>query len=192
MAFYLNERIGLFIDGANLYSAAKALEFDIDYKKLLEEFRKRGRLMRSHYYTALIENEEYSPLRPLIDWLDYNGFKVITKPTREYIDSQGKKRIKGDMDVELTVDVMEAASVLDHIVLFSGDGNFKHLIEAVQRQGCRVSIISTLKSNPPMVSDELRRQADAFVDLSDIIELVGRAEGEVPEHGIITNFESHG
>ena len=174
MTFYPNERLGLFIDGANLYSAAKALDFDIDYRKLLDEFRKRGRLIRANYYTALIESEEYTPIRPLIDWLDYNGFKVVTKAAKEYSDDSGRRRIKGDMDVDLAVDVVEAAGYLDHIVLFSGDGDFRRVVEAVQRQGARVSVVSTLKSSPPMASDDLRRQADAFIELADLGKLVGR------------------
>jgi uncharacterized LabA/DUF88 family protein len=174
MTFYPNERIGLFIDGANLYSAAKSLDFDIDYRRLLEEFRKRGRLIRANYYTALIESEEYTPIRPLIDWLDYNGFKVVTKAAKEYSDDNGRRRIKGDMDVEIAVDIVEAASYLDHILLFSGDGDFRKVVEAVQRKGVRVSVVSTLKSNPPMASDDLRRQADSFVELAELGKLVGR------------------
>jgi len=174
MTFYPNERLGLFIDGANLYSAGRALDIDIDYKKLLEEFRKRGRLVRANYYTALIESEEYTPIRPLIDWLDYNGFKVVTKAAKEYSDDSGRRRIKGDMDVDLAVDVIEAASYLDHIVLFSGDGDFRRVVEAVQRKGARVSVVSTMKSSPPMASDDLRRQADAFIELAELAKLVGR------------------
>lgn len=174
MTFYPNERLGIFIDGANLYSAARGLDFDIDYKKLLEEFRKRGRLIRANYYTALLENEEYTPIRPLIDWLDYNGFKIVSKAAKEYSDDSGRRRIKGDMDVELAVDMMEASSYLDHIVLFSGDGDFRKVVEAVQRRGARVSVVSTLKSSPPMASDDLRRQADAFIELADLGKLVGR------------------
>lgn len=174
MTFYPNERLGIFIDGANLYSAARGLDFDIDYKKLLEEFRKRGRLIRANYYTALLENEEYTPIRPLIDWLDYNGFKIVSKAAKEYSDDSGRRRIKGDMDVELAVDMMEACGYLDHIVLFSGDGDFRKVVEAVQRRGVRVSVVSTLKSSPPMASDDLRRQADAFIELADLGKLVGR------------------
>ncbi|KAA5804867.1 NYN domain-containing protein [Alkalicaulis satelles] len=174
MTFYPNERLGLFIDGANLYSAARSLDFDIDYKKLLEEFRKRGRLIRANYYTALLENEEYTPIRPLIDWLDYNGFKIVTKAAKEYSDDTGRRRVKGDMDVELAVDLMESASYLDHIVLFSGDGDFRKVVEAVQRRGVRVSVVSTLKSSPPMASDDLRRQADSFIELAELGKLVGR------------------
>jgi len=174
MSFYPTDRLALFIDGANLYSAAKGLGFDIDYRKLLEEFRKRGILIRAYYYTALVEDQEYSPIRPLVDWLDYNGFRLVTKAAREYIDSQGRKRWRGDMDVEIAVDMMEISEHADHLVLFSGDGDFRRLVEAVQRKGCRVTVVSTVKSQPPMASDDLRRQADTFVDLADLAEIIGR------------------
>jgi uncharacterized LabA/DUF88 family protein len=174
MTFYPNDRIALFIDGANLYSAAKGLGFDIDYKKLLEEFRKRGVLIRAYYYTALVEDQDYSPIRPLVDWLDYNGYAVVTKPAREYTDSQGRKRWRGDMDIEIACDMLEVADRSDHVVLFSGDGDFRRLIEAVQRKGVRVTVVSTVKSQPPMASDDLRRQADSFVDLSDLANIIGR------------------
>jgi len=159
------ERVGLFIDGSNLYAAARSLGFDIDYKRLLDFFQHEGRLIRAFYYTALIENEEYSPIRPLVDWLDYNGYTMVTKPTKEFTDAAGRRKIKGNMDIELAIDVMEMAERLDHIVLFSGDGDFRRLVEAVQRKGVRVTVVSTIRSQPPMVADELRRQADTFIEL---------------------------
>ncbi len=174
MTFYPTDRLALFIDGANLYSAAKSLGFDIDYKKLLDEFRKRGILIRAYYYTALVEDQEYSPIRPLVDWLDYNGFTMVTKSAREYTDREGRKRFRGDMDLEIAVDVMELSPRCDHIVLFSGDGDFRCLVEAVQRKGVRVTVVSTVKSQPPMASDDLRRQADSFVDLADLVDIIGR------------------
>jgi uncharacterized LabA/DUF88 family protein len=174
MTFYPTDRLALFIDGANLYSAAKGLGFDIDYRKLLDEFRKRGVLVRAYYYTALVEDQEYSPIRPLVDWLDYNGFRLVTKPAREFTDSQGRKRWRGDMDVEIAVDMMEMSAHADHMVLFSGDGDFRVLLEAVQRRGSRVTVVSTVKSQPPMASDDLRRQADSFIDLADLADLIGR------------------
>jgi len=174
MTFYPTDRLALFIDGANLYSAARSLGFDMDYKKLLDEFRKRGLLIRAYYYTALVENEDYSPIRPLVDWLDYNGFTMVTKSAREFTDREGRKRWRGDMDMEIAVDMMELAPRCDHMVLFSGDGDFRPLVEAVQRQGVRVTVVSTVKSQPPMASDDLRRQADAFVDLADLSEIIGR------------------
>lgn len=174
MAFYQNERVALFIDGANLYSAAKTVGVEIDYRKLLEEFRKRGRLTRAYYYTALVENDDYSPIRPLVDWLQYNGFNVITKSAREFTDRDGRRRVKGDMDVEITVDMMNLANHLDHIVLFSGDGDLTRVVQAVKDKGVRVSVVSTVKTQPAMISDDLRRAADTFIDLTDLAKLIGR------------------
>ena len=174
MTFYPTDKIALFIDGANLYSAAKGLNFDIDYKKLLDEFRKRGILIRAYYYTTLVEDQDYSPIRPLVDWLDYNGFAVVTKSAREFTDAMGRKRIRGDMDIEIAVDMMEIATKADHLVLFSGDGDFRRVIESVQQRGVRVTVVSTVKSQPPMASDDLRRQADSFVDLADLSNIIGR------------------
>jgi uncharacterized LabA/DUF88 family protein len=178
MNFYPEERIVLFIDGANLYSTAKALGFDIDYRRLLALFRQRARLLRAIYYTALIDDADYSPIRPLIDWLDYNGYTLVTKPAREFTDSMGRRKFKGNMDIELAVDVMRLADSIDHVVLFSGDGDFRSLVEAVQQRGKRVSVISTLATRPPMVADDLRRQADQFIDLAEMREDIGRAPSE--------------
>ncbi|ABC22659.1 LabA-like NYN domain-containing protein [Rhodospirillum rubrum] len=175
MIFYPQERIGLFIDGSNLYAAARALGFDIDYKRLLELFAAKGRLIRAFYYTALVEDQEYSPIRPLVDWLDYNGYTMVTKPTKEFTDATGRRKIKGNMDIELAIDVMEMAPHLDHIVLFSGDGDFRRLVDAVQRKGLRVTVVSTVRSQPPMVADELRRQADTFIELLDLEPSIARA-----------------
>jgi uncharacterized LabA/DUF88 family protein len=181
MTFYPNDRIALFIDGANLHASAKGLNFDIDYKRLLEEFRKRGVLIRAYYYTAIVEDQEYSPLRPLVDWLDYNGFTMVTKAAKRYTDGgTGMVRTKGNMDIEIAVDMMELAPSVDHIVLFSGDGDFRKLVEAVQRKGVRVTVISTLKSQPPMMSDDLRRQADSFVELQDLSGVIGRPQRSPP------------
>ena len=174
MNFYPNERVALFIDGANLYAAARALGFDIDYKRLLALFTQQGRLVRALYYTALIDDQEYSPIRPLVDWLDYNGYTMVTKPTKEFTDASGRRNIKGNMDIELATDVMEMASRLDHVVIFSGDGDFRCLVEATQRKGVRVTVVSTVKSSPPMVADELRRQADNFIEMQDIADQIAR------------------
>ena len=172
---YPEEKLSLFIDGANLYSAAKHLPFDIDYRKLLDAFSNVGRLVRATYYTAIVEDQEFSPIRPLVDWLDYNGYSLVTKQAREYSDASGRKRFKGDMDVEIAVDMMNAADFLDHVFLFSGDGDFVPAIHALARKGVRTTVVSTVKSSPPMVADDLRRSADAFVDLMDLANIVGRA-----------------
>jgi uncharacterized LabA/DUF88 family protein len=175
MHFYPQERIALFIDGANLYAAARALGFDIDYRKLLQLFQTKAHMIRAFYYTALMEDQEYSPIRPLVDWLDYNGYAMITKPTKEYTDAFGRRKVKGNMDIELAIDVMEMINHLDHIVIFSGDGDFRRLVEAVQSKGKRVTIVSTIRSTPPMVADELRRQCDIFCELQDLAPYIARA-----------------
>ncbi|MGL4443416.1 MAG: NYN domain-containing protein [Alsobacter sp.] len=175
------ERTALFIDGANLYATAKALGFDIDYKRLLKEFQGRGNLLRAFYYTALIEDQEYSSIRPLIDWLDYNGYRVVTKPTKEFVDSTGRRKVKGNMDIELAIDALELAPFINHMVLFSGDGDFRSLVEAMQRRGVRVSVVSTITSQPPMVADELRRQADEFIDIVQLVPRIGRDPSERAE-----------
>jgi uncharacterized LabA/DUF88 family protein len=174
------ERIALFIDGANLYATAKTLGFVIDYKRLLKEFQSRGTLVRAFYYTAIIEDQEFSSIRPLIDWLDYNGYTVVTKATKEFIDASGRRKVKGNMDIELAVDAMELAEHIDEMVLFSGDGDFRSLVEAIQRRGVRVTVVSTLASQPPMIADELRRQADVFTDLKGLQSKLGRDPSERP------------
>ncbi|MEM8785031.1 MAG: NYN domain-containing protein [Pseudomonadota bacterium] len=177
LGFYPSEKIALFIDGSNLYAAARSLGFDIDYKRLLDLFSTRGMLVRAFYYTALVEDQEYSPIRPLVDWLDYNGFMMVTKPTKEFTDASGRRKIKGNMDIELAVDVLDMVPHVDHVVIFSGDGDFRRLVESVQRKGRRVTIVSTVRSQPPMVADELRRQADQFIELDALRNYIGREGG---------------
>ena len=186
MLFYKEERLAMFIDGSNLYNTAKAIGFDIDYRRLLDLMATKGRLIRAFYYTTLVEDQEYSPIRPLIDWLDYNGYTLITKSAKEFTDSTGRRKIKGSMDVELAIDMLEMANHIDHAVLFSGDGDFRRLVEAVQRRGVRVSVVSTLRTQPPMAADELRRQADNFIDLQELTGQVARIhsqrDGSPPQH----------
>jgi len=168
MRFVSQERTALFIDGANLYAATRSLGFDIDYRRLLDFFGSRTTLIRAYYYSALLETEEYSPLKPLTDWLAYNGYTLVTKPAKEFTDAMGRRRIKGNMDIELAIDMLELSPRLDHAILFSGDSDFRRLVEAVQRRGVRVSVISSIKTSPPMIADELRRQADQYIELADI------------------------
>jgi uncharacterized LabA/DUF88 family protein len=175
-----SRKIALFIDGANLHATTKALGFEIDYKRLLKEFQSRGTLVRAFYYTAIIEDQEYSSVRPLIDWLDYNGYTVVTKAAKEFTDASGRRRVKGNMDIELAVDAMELAEHIDEMVLFSGDGDFRSLVEAVQRRGVRVTVVSTMASQPPMIADALRRQADVFTDLVELRSRIGRDPSERP------------
>jgi uncharacterized LabA/DUF88 family protein len=168
------DRFALMIDGANLYQSARALGFDIDYRLLLHTFQQRGRLVRACYYTALLDDQEYSPIRPLVDWLDYNGYTVVTKPLKEFTDASGRRKFKGNMDIELAVDAMEMASYVDHLILFSGDGDFRRLTESLQRKGLRVTVCSTIRTSPPMIADELRRQADTFLELGELEQLIAR------------------
>ena len=186
MNFHSNERIALFIDGSNLYATARALGFDVDYKRMLKVFEEQAILVRAFYYTALVEDQEFSPIRPLVDWLDYNGYTMVTKPTKEFTDPTGRRKIKGNMDIELAIDVMEMLEHLDHIVLFSGDGDFRRLVEVAQRKGKRVTVISTVKSKPPMVADELRRQSDYFIELQDLQHEIahkgGQSDYPLPHH----------
>ena len=179
--FDQREKVALFIDGANLYATSKSLGFDIDYRDMLKYFKKKCYLLRAYYYTALIEDQEYSSIRPLIDWLDYNGYRVITKPTKEYVDSAGRRKVKGNMDLELAIDALDLCDTVDHMVLFSGDGDFRVLVEALQRRGRKVSVVSTVATQPSMISDELRRQADQFIDLVNLKKEIGRESAESSE-----------
>ena len=187
--FDQREKVALFIDGANLYATSKSLGFDIDYKRMLRYFQEKAYLLRAYYYTALVEDQEYSSIRPLIDWLDYNGYRVVTKPTKEFTDSSGRRKVKGNMDIELAIDAMELSSTIDHMVLFSGDGDFRSLVEAMQRRGRKVSVISTVSTQPPMIADDLRRQADHFVDLITLKKEIGRDPSERQERAPARDFD---
>jgi uncharacterized LabA/DUF88 family protein len=180
MAIDPREKIAVFIDGANLYATSKAIGIDIDYRKLLTEFSGKAYMLRANYYTALVEDQEYSSIRPLIDWLDYNGYTVITKPAKEFTDAAGRRKVKGNMDIELTVDALELSPYYDHLVLFSGDGDFTALVASLQRKGKRVTVVSTLTTATPMISDDLRRQADFFIDVADLAKTVGRPQAQRP------------
>jgi uncharacterized LabA/DUF88 family protein len=183
MAFYPDERIAIFVDGANLHSTSKTLDFDIDFKRMLELFKGKGRLVAAKYYTAIFEGEDYSPIRPLIDWLNYNGYQVVTKPAKTFIDREGRSRIKGNMDIELALDMVELAEYVDHILLCSGDGDFQAAVKACQSKGTRVSVISSMKTKPPMLSDDLRRQANDIIELSDMETLIGRPRRDYADYG---------
>lgn len=169
------EKVALFIDGINLYYAAKSIGFEVDFGKLLAVFRRRGYLLRAYYYTVLMEDAEFSALRPLVDWLSYNGYEVTTKPGKEYIDSTGRRKSKGNLEIEMAIDALEQAATVDHLVLFSGESDFVPLIEALQRKGRKVSVVSTVATHPSMVGDDLRRRADYFIDLVSLRSEIERA-----------------
>lgn len=163
-----DERIALFIEGQSLYNASRSLGFDVDYRLLLKHFANKGHLIRAYYYSAIVENDDYSPLKPLTDWLAYNGYALVTKPAKEFTDATGRRRVKGDMAIEIACDMLELAPRLDKVFLFSGDADFRRLVEGMQQKGVRVGVVSTIRSGPPQVADELRRQADEFLDLAEI------------------------
>jgi uncharacterized LabA/DUF88 family protein len=190
-----SNKIALFIDGANLHATCRTVGFDIDYKRLLNEFASRGTLVRALYYTTIIEDQESSSIRPLIDWLDYNGYLVVTKAAKEFIDANGRRKVKGNMHIEIAVDAMELAEHVDQIVLFSGDGDFRSLVEAVQRRSVHVTVVSSMSAKPPVVADELRRQADVFTDLSELRTKIGRemaARTVSREHGSTRRLNRYG
>lgn len=169
-----NERSALFIDGSNFHATAKLLNIDVDYLRLLHLFRSRSTLIRAYYYTALPDPSEQAPLRKLIDFLDYNGYTIVSKLTREYTNPlTGEKRTKGNMDMELALDMLKLASHIDHAVLFSGDGDFCRLLGDVQDKGVRVTVVSSTKIH--MLSDALRRKADYFMDLDDMVDDIIRS-----------------
>jgi uncharacterized LabA/DUF88 family protein len=170
-----SEKLAVFIDGSSLYHSAKALGFDIDFLRLLTAFGTRGFLVRAYYYTTISDGDEFQSTRPLIDWLDYNGYAVRTKTAKNYADGEGRRKPKCNIAVELAVDAIEAAKRMDRMVLFTGDGDFRVLVEAIQRRGVHVTVVSTLRTKPQILSDELRRQADAFIDLEDLRTSIGRA-----------------
>jgi uncharacterized LabA/DUF88 family protein len=159
------EKMALFIDGPSLFSASRGLGFEIDYRRFLEAFRRRGYLLRVYFYSVVIEDDAYKSMRPWIDWLDYNGYQVVTKVARKFPDLRGRQIFKGNMAVELAIDAIEQAMNVDHLVIVSGDSVFLALVEALQRKGRKVSVVSTKSTRPPMVADGLRRRADHFIDL---------------------------
>lgn len=176
-----NDRYAVFIDGANFHATTRSLGFEVDYEKLMAVFKDAGRLLRAYYYTALPDGSDYAPIRRLSDWLDYNGYTMVTKQTREFTDQEtGRRRIKGNMDMELALDMLKLAPHVQHIVLFSGDGDFCRLVHEVQDMGIRVTVVSTVKTRPPLMADILRRQTDDFIDVDDLREMISRPPRELP------------
>lgn len=170
-----SERFALFIDGSNLNATIQRLELKVDYVRLLEFFQGRGRLLRAYYYTALPKRSVESDLVPFIDFLDFNGYTIVSKPTREYYDAAtNERRTKGNMDMELALDMLKLAPYIDHAYLFSGDGDFCRLLGEVQDKGVRVTVVSSTHTDT--LSKALQRKADEFLELQDIASEVG-AEG---------------
>lgn len=172
--FYKDERIAVFIDGKSLFSCSKGLGFDIDFKLMRQEFARRGKLTKLSYFTTIVENDEFSSVKPLVDWLSYNGYNTIAKPAKEFTDPSGRRKVKGNTIVEMAVAVLDIVPYVDHIVIVSGDGDLKSLVESVQRRGVRVSVVSSIRVQPAMLADDLRRQADNFIELDDLRATIGK------------------
>ena len=170
--FYKDERLAVLIDGPHFMSAASALGMDIDYKLLRAEFAKRGKLLRISHYHPVREDNELMPIRPLLDWLQYNGFDLVTKPIREFTDETGVTRRKANLDVEIAVDAIMIAEKVDHIILLAGSGDLSHLVQNLRTKGVRVTIVSTLRGPSSMVSDNLRRLADNFIELGSLADSI--------------------
>ena len=170
--FYKDERIAVFIDGKSLFACSKGLGFEIDFKLFRKEFARRGKLNKLSYFTTLVDNDEFSSVKPLVDWLTYNGYNTVTKTVKEYVDPSGFRKVKGNTAVEMTIAVLDMVPYVDHIVIVTGDKDFKPLIEAVQQRGTRVSVVSSIRVQPPMLSDDLRRQADNFIELDELRSLI--------------------
>lgn len=153
------------IDGANLHSTTKALGVEVDFAKLLAVLGEGTDLLRANYFTAIDESSGVSTIRPFCDYLAYNGYSVVSKPAKSFSGTDGQRRIKGNMDIEIAVDALEMARHYDNYVLMSGDGDFTYLVKSLQRAGKRVIVVSAL--NQGVLADELRRASDRFVDLSD-------------------------
>jgi len=172
-----DQRTALFIDGPSFYSTTSRLGWDVDYRRLRAHFETESKLYRAMYFTALPENSDvrgadgdpihHSPVIKLVDWLSYNEYRTITKPMREFRDSEGRIRQKGNLQVEIAVEMMEATQFADHMILFSGDGDLEHVVDAVQRRGVKVTVASTVRLSPLPISGDLRRIVDRFIDLSD-------------------------
>lgn len=174
-----SQRVAIMIDGPNLFNTSKNLGFDVDFKKLLGLFEQNCLLHRAVYFNMLSERDDTTPVKPLVDWLSYNGYKTVTKPFREFTDASGTRRTKGSMHVEMAVEMMNMAQFVEHFVLFSGDGELAYAVNAVQEKGCRVTAVSTMKSDTgSTIADELRRKVNRFVNLDDVKGIIDKSVEE--------------
>lgn len=164
----------MLIDGPSIYQICRSLDVEIDYQALRSIFADAGYLVQARYYTTILNDQLYSPLRPLIDWLSYNGFIVVTRTMKAGQDSEQCRRLDHGIVVALAVDAIEISSRLDHVILFTGNGDFLRLVQLLQRRTVRTTVVGTVNGPSSMSSDELRRQADTFVDLRALVPFVGR------------------
>jgi uncharacterized LabA/DUF88 family protein len=171
----------ILVDGSNLHATYEALGLtSVDFKRVLQYFE--GTILHAGYFTALPPKSEVSTLRPMVDYLEYNGWTIYQKEWKEFTDGDGNRKVKGNMDVEISVMAKELAPYVTHMVLFTGDGDFRFLVDAVQRSNrVHVTVVSSIKTRPAMCADILRRQADAFIDLVDLHPHIGRVKSDETE-----------
>lgn len=169
---FQRERIGLFVDGTNMFYLAAALHCRIDYVKFLNYFKTRHTFVAyAGYYTAIEEKANGDrPIQPLVDFLSANGYSLVTKMTRSYTQPDGSTKLTGNVDVDLACDMLEIAPFLDRAILVSGDGDFARLVTSVQRKGVPVTVVSSKRMR--MLSEDLRKAASTVIDLADIQEEV--------------------
>lgn len=159
------------IDGANMSFAMNAIGRRFDWKKLRHFFVEAdyGLCLGLRYYTAIHERADgEQPLRKIVDWLSYNGYLVVSKMTKSYENSDGSTRIKGNMDIEMATDMIRFAPRVDKIHLFTGDADFTYAVKAVQDMGVIVDVYSTMQGANSIIGDDLRRQANNYIDIGDL------------------------
>lgn len=171
------------IDGLSLHRSARSLGFVCDFKKLKEWLGKvcvpGANLVRVHYYTPLEDSDQHSDLRPLVDWLDYNGFSVFEK---YFVRRENGTIPFVSILPELYTDaLMYTHTSISHFVLFVGDSDYAPLINALKSRGASVIVVSSLKDSNAPVADVLRRSSDSFVDLLDIANLISRPRQQSSE-----------
>lgn len=162
MSTALTERIGLFIDGISLQHAANVLQMKLDFKRLLQLFQQRGHLVGANYYSVIPPQPAADTAKPLLDWLSYNGFNVLARSSPHAGDAENILSLA----VDISVDAMQRAAHLDHVVLISACRELQSLICALKTMGRRVSVVSTMRGHS--TPDELRRHADIFLDLEEL------------------------
>lgn len=172
------------IDGSNLYEGARSSRITIDYARLLDLLNDDGLLLRAYYFTALMDKTIESPVRKTVDWLSHNGYICVTKEAKEYpvvenyiedghVRSRTVKKLKGNVDIEIATYAftMSARLKLTELWLFSGDGDFTLMVKEIQETyAMKVYVVSATG----MVSNDLRRQADKYINLMDIADDIRR------------------
>jgi uncharacterized LabA/DUF88 family protein len=167
-------RVAVFIDGNNLFHAARFHTIDIDYNKLLRVLLGDGRLLRAFFYTGVDAGAERQ--QGFLLWMRRNGFRVVQKELKTFYDGTRK----ANLDVEIAVDMLSLAGRYDTAVLVSGDEDFVYAVNAVAYKGCRVEVAGFRSNTAPRLIDV----ADFFIDLGDIAELIRKDAGQTGEYEI--------